>query len=134
MIKYNLICNQDHEFEAWFASSAAFEKQRDNGLIACTQCNSHKVDRAIMAPAIPKKANADKAHKVRHMMQKLGQHVEENFDYVGDDFAEQARQMHYGEAKSRDIYGEATVEEASDLLEEGVPVMPLPGVDKHKKN
>ena len=137
MIKYRLLCDKDHEFDGWFADSAAFDAQKKDGLLACALCGSKKVSKAIMAPAVPKKANqqADEAQKkIRHMMQKVSTHVEENFDYVGTDFAEEARKIHYGESQTRDIYGETSLDDAKDLLEEGVPVAPLPGLAPKAKN
>ena len=135
MIKYRLICDQDHEFDGWFANAAAFDNQKADGLLACALCGSTKVQKAMMAPAVPKKANQQgEEGNIRHMMQKLSSHVEENFDYVGGDFAEEARKIHYGESESRDIYGEASLKEAKDLVEEGVPVAPLPGTPKADKN
>ena len=136
MIKYRLICDKSHEFDGWFADSAAFDAQKKDGLLACALCGSKKVSKAIMAPAVPKKANqqTDEAQKIRHMMQKVSTHVEENFDYVGADFAEEARKIHYGERAARDIYGETSLDDAKDLLEEGVPVAPLPGLPPKEKN
>lgn len=136
MIKYRLICDQEHEFDGWFAGSAAFEAQKKDGLLACAVCGSQNIGKAIMAPAVPRKGNrqADEAQKIRHMMQKVSTHVEENFDYVGADFAEEARKIHYGEREARDIYGETSLEDAKDLLEEGVAVAPLPRLPPKAKN
>lgn len=136
MIKYRLLCDQEHEFDGWFADSAAFDAQQQQGLLACALCGSKKISKAIMAPAVPKKGNQqkDEAQKIRHMMQKVSSHVEENFDYVGADFAEEARKIHYGERAARDIYGETSLDDAKDLLEEGVPVAPLPGLPPKEKN
>lgn len=136
MIKYRLICDQEHEFDGWFANAAAFEGQKADGLLACAHCGSAAVHKAVMAPAVPKKANRQKqeAAQIRHMMQKLSSHVEENFDYVGSDFAEEARKIHYGETESRDIYGETSLKDAKELLEEGVNLAPLPGTPKADKN
>ena len=136
MIKYRLICDQEHEFDGWFAGSAAFEAQKKDGLLACAVCGSQNIGKAIMAPAVPRKGNrqADEAQKIRHMMQKVSTHVEENFDYVGADFAEEARKIHYGERDARDIYGETSLDDAKELLEEGVAVAPLPGLPPKAKN
>ena len=136
MIKYRLICDQEHEFDGWFAGSAAFEAQKKDGLLASAVCGSQNIGKAIMAPAVPRKGNrqADEAQKIRHMMQKVSTHVEENFDYVGADFAEEARKIHYGEREARDIYGETSLDDAKELLEEGVAVAPLPGLPPKAKN
>ena len=136
MIKYRLICDREHEFDGWFADGAAFDAQKKDGLLVCAVCGSEKVSKAIMAPAVPKKANqqTDEARQIRHMMQKVNTHVEENFDYVGADFAEEARKIHYGEREARDIYGETSLDDAKELLEEGVPVAPLPCLPSKEKN
>ena len=135
MIKYRLICAEGHEFDGWFANMAAYDTQKSDGLLVCPQCQSTKISKAVMSPAVPKKANRqDASAKLRHVMQKMTAHVEENFDYVGSDFAEEARKIHYGETEEREIYGEASFEEAKDLLDEGVPVAPLPGVTEKQKN
>lgn len=135
MIKYRLICGCEHEFDGWFADSAAFDKQAAAGLLSCALCGSDKVQKAIMAPAVAKKANqGDAGAQARRMMQKMATHVEENFDYVGADFAEEARKMHYGEVAHRDIYGETSPQGAKALVDEGVPVAPLPGPPPRDKN
>lgn len=135
MIKYNLICPDEHEFEAWFQNSAVFDTQKAAGYLTCPHCGNADVNKAIMAPHIPKKEsakpadeNANDPGKIMSMMNRMRDHVEKNFDYVGDQFAEEARSMHYGEKETRDIYGETTPEEAAELFEEGVSVAPLPGV------
>lgn len=135
MIKYRLICDRAHEFDGWFANSAAFDTQAADGLLACALCGSQKVQKAIMAPAVPKKSNqGDDSAQMRRAIEKMTTHVEENFDYVGSDFAEEARKMHYGEAAHRDIYGETSPQDAKSLVEEGVPVAPLPGPPPRDKN
>ena len=143
MIKYRLICANEHEFDGWFADMAAYDGQKADGLLACPHCDNKDVSKAIMAPTIGKKSNQQEADTmagaevekdVRAMMQKMTAHVEENFDYVGNEFAEEARKIHYGETPERDIYGETSPDEARDLLEEGVSVAPLPGVNEKQKN
>lgn len=141
MIRYSLICDKEHEFDGWFASSDAFDKQVRRGLVECPLCGSIKVGKALMTPGVPMKSNrkadaepvktlhaaADpKAHAMMQMVRKLREHVAENADYVGDRFAEEARRIHYGEEDARGIYGEATIREAVELHEEGIDVLPLP--------
>ena len=130
MILYNLICDQAHEFEGWFQGSAAFDQQAASGALSCPACGSAKIEKAVMAPALSgaKKSsrNAAEAKKLRQFATGLRKYVEQNADYVGPAFAEEARKIHYGESEERHIYGEATLEEAKDLLEEGVDVAPLP--------
>ena len=130
MIVYNLRCRNAHEFEGWFRDSATFEAQSKNGSLTCPVCESRKVEKAIMSPSVSgtKKSAlpAEDAKKMRQFMTGLRQYVQQNADYVGPDFAEEARRIHYGESQRRHIYGEATAEEAKELLEEGVDVAPLP--------
>jgi hypothetical protein len=130
VIVYNLRCRNAHEFEGWFRDSAAFDTQQKSGALICPVCESRKVEKAIMAPAVAgtkKSAPADaEARQMRHFMTGLRKYVQQNADYVGPNFAEDARKIHYGETEHRHIYGEATIEEAKELVEEGVDVAPLP--------
>ena len=142
MIRYALICDREHEFDGWFASSEGFDAQAAAGEVLCPLCGSPNVTKALMAPNIAKgKAiavetppQAALAEKMSMMMLALKKHVEENCDYVGDAFAEEARRIHYGEAEHRDIYGEATLDEARELIEEGVEVAPLPVMPRRSAN
>ena len=139
MIKYNLKCENNHNFDAWFSDSSNFEEQNKNNLIFCPKCNSTKIKKNIMAPNIGSKkqsyTNALKTEKnYEKIMKNVRKHVEKNFDYVGDKFADEARAIHYGEKEEREIYGETSVEEAVDLIEEGVNVSPIPGVNPKLKN
>ncbi|MDA9623154.1 DUF1178 family protein [Rhodobiaceae bacterium] len=139
MIKYSLKCDKDHSFEAWFSDSLNFEKQNKKKLISCPSCSSLEITKNIMAPNISsKKKNSNKINqkkdKVEMVLNKVRKHVENNFDYVGDKFADEARSMHYGEKEEREIYGETTVEDAVELIEEGVNVQPMPGVNPKLKN
>jgi len=135
MIRYTLRCDREHEFEAWFASSAAYDAAAAAGENICVVCGSTKVEKAIMAPAVAGSragesmtlAAVDPRQKafltaVREFRQK----VTENADYVGNRFAEEARKIHYQETPSRSIYGEATPDDARSLAEEGVSFHPLP--------
>lgn len=145
MILYSLVCEQGHEFEAWFQDSAAYDKQAAAGTVTCPQCGTVKVTKAVMAPRIGRRsggaeeeapssspADAPLRHasardaKLAQMLRALREHVERNYDYVGPRFAEEARRIHYGETESRDIYGETTPQEARALTEEGIPIAPLP--------
>lgn len=130
MIVYNLRCRNSHEFEGWFRDSAAFDAQAKAGRVVCPVCESKSVEKAIMSPAVAgaKKpvAVAGESKKMRQFMTGLRKYVQENADYVGPKFAEEARKIHYGESEERHIYGEATLKEAKDLLDEGVDVSPLP--------
>ena len=132
MIKYALTCDHDHGFEGWFGSSADYDEQAGRGLLECPLCGSGAVKKQIMAPAVAgtKKASPDVPPQMRSMMMeamgKVRAHVEQNFDYVGDAFAREARDIHEGKSEERGIYGEATPKDVKKLVEDGVPVAPLP--------
>jgi hypothetical protein len=131
VISYSLCCHKGHAFDGWFRDSAAFDDQSAKGLLACPTCDSIRIDKAIMAPAVSgtKKSAPAKAADAKTMRQfatGLRKYVQDNADYVGPDFAQEARKIHYGEAPDRHIYGEATFQEAQELVEEGVDVAPLP--------
>lgn len=155
MIRYALICDKKHEFEAWFQASADYDKQRKRGLVTCPVCDSAKVEKAIMAPSISRAgrrhgdpvavvtanepepaagapANAPFAmvppqeREFRAKLKELRDHMIRNADNVGSRFPEEARKMHYGEIEHRSIYGEASPEEARALHEEGIEFHPLP--------
>ncbi len=130
VIVYSLKCENSHEFEGWFGSSAAFDEQSATGKLVCPMCDTHKVEKAPMAPSVAgaKKATltADEVKKMRQFMTGMRKYIKENAEYVGPKFPEEARKIHYGETDERHIYGEATLDEAKELIEEGVDVAPLP--------
>ena len=132
MIRYALICDHAHEFEGWFGSSGDFDDQQARGLLECPLCASKAVRKQIMAPAVAgaRRTVQDEARPSQAMMLEamgaLRKHVEENFDDVGDTFAKEARAIHEGNSEARGIYGQATADEVRDLVEDGVPVAPLP--------
>jgi len=130
LIVYSLKCAKGHEFEGWFASSAAFDDQSAHGKLICPVCNSKKVAKAVMAPSVSgtKKTTlkTEEIKKMRQFMTGMRKYVKEHADYVGKDFPEEARKIHYGEADERQIYGEATLDEAMELAEEGVDIAALP--------
>ena len=136
MIKYDLICRHEHSFEAWFSSSSDYDDQRKKRLVICPYCNSAKVEKAIMAPNVStsrKKDNIAATQKAAMAMMnkaasKIRKEIEDKCDYVADNFADEARAIHYGEKPERAIYGEATASEAADLKEEGVGIAPLPDI------
>lgn len=142
MIRYALVCEHDHEFEGWFGASADFDDQSARGLIDCPVCGSKAVRKQIMAPAVAgtkkKAAPAVPADQTQAMMMeaisKVRRHVEENFDYVGDAFAREARDIHEGKSEDRGIYGEATPQEVKKLVEDGVPVAALPQAPPKKRD
>lgn len=130
MIAYNLRCDKKHEFEAWFSSSAAYDDQAAAGLVTCPRCASAKVEKAPMAPAISGTKRtviaAEERKKMRQFVAGMKKYIQENADYVGKEFPEEARKIHYGESEERHIYGEASLEEAKALIEEGVEIAALP--------
>jgi hypothetical protein len=133
MIRYALACDHQHEFEGWFGSSDDFDAQQAKGQISCPVCASAQVRKQLMTPAVAgtkrKPQAVDPAQMQAAMGEALGRvrrHVEENFDDVGEDFAREARAIHEGKAEERGIYGQASPAEVRDLVEDGVPVAPLP--------
>jgi hypothetical protein len=134
VIRFSLICEREHEFEAWFRSGDDFETQKKRGFVDCPTCGSSKVQKALMAPAVSTGRKREKIALAMGEAQKqamaqlkaLSQKMRENADYVGDKFAEEARKIHFGETDARGIYGEATPEEAKGLIEDGVEFMPIP--------
>jgi hypothetical protein len=133
MIRYALLCEHEHDFEGWFGASADFDDQQARGLIECPVCGSKAVRKAIMAPALAgtrkRGQEVQPGQSQAMMMEAMGRirrHVEENFDDVGDAFAKEARAIHEGRSEERGIYGQATSKEVRELVEDGVPVAPLP--------
>ncbi len=159
MIHYDLQCAEGHRFDGWFADSAGFDRQAASGLVACPECGTSSVSRALMAPAVPKRraqrtaaapatpppppgpqagpqvlpqavAGAEMPAKLRSLLQRMRAEVERNCDYVGPRFAAEARRIHQGESNRRGIYGETTPEEAEALAEDGIEVASIPWVPR----
>ena len=157
MILYTLKCRKDHEFDAWFRDSALYEQQVAAGAVRCPVCGSKKIEKALMAPrvaagrsrghakerseghprgqadAVPAALAAgsnEEAVKLRNALLELRQTIEETCDYVGPEFAEEARKIHYGEIKQRAIYGETTAHDAEALSEEGIAVQQIPWIPR----
>jgi hypothetical protein len=130
LIRYSLACVGEHEFEAWFSNSAAYDTQRKKKLVECPVCGSHDVRKQIMAPAIRDSGSKSKrdrsAEEAAKMAGEIRRKIAETHDYVGDKFAEEARSMYYGETEHRPVWGEVTPDVAEELQEEGVPAMPIP--------
>ena len=140
MIRYDLECKDGHQFDGWFRDSEAFDKLVEAGQVTCTVCGSSEVHKQLLAPGIPAKSNKfeptnqqmlagpqnSQQQELVDAVRRLRQHVTENADYVGEQFPEEARKMHYGDADERGIYGEASPKEAKELLDEGINVSPLP--------
>ena len=154
MIQYALKCTEGHSFDSWFQSAGAFDKLARAGMISCVICGGTQVEKAIMTPRVRparKAVSSDPApqdqtsqpvagslsppaSELEKAVSELRKQVEANADYVGDDFVSQARAMHSGETPTRSIYGEAKVEDAKALIEEGVSVAPLPFRPNRKTN
>lgn len=158
MILYDLICAKGHGFEGWFRDGKTYDQQARAGKVTCPVCGSRKVEKAIMAPrlsrgavapsesaSVPAPAGVEtpppqavmvsdeakaKAVELLNAMRELRDHVEANADYVGDRFAETARQIHYGETDKRNIYGEASDDDARELHEEGISFQRIPWVPR----
>jgi hypothetical protein len=154
MIRYTLACDKGHQFESWFADSAAYDKQAKRRLVTCPQCGSAKVDKTIMAPQISTSKKRAKTQapapaavetsqensqensqvamispqeqEFRVKLKELREHLTKNSDNVGTKFPDEARKMHYGEIEHRSIYGEATPKDAKEMLDEGIEFHPLP--------
>ena len=135
MIRYALRCEKGHDFDGWFRSSDGFEAMRDAGQVTCATCGSARVDRALMAPAVAEKRSLREARNpAEAALEALREQVERNSDYVGLSFAEEARAMHEGQRPARAIHGEARPEDARRLIEDGVPVAPLPFLPRRRAN
>ncbi|MEM8988632.1 MAG: DUF1178 family protein, partial [Pseudomonadota bacterium] len=135
MIKYALKCDQGHGFEAWFRNSDAYDVEADEGRVVCPVCGSTVVSKDIMAPAVARSgalSKHDRAASIQKEIAKVArkarERIEKTHDYVGDKFPEEARRIYYGETDERLIYGEAKGEDVKALVEEGVPVAPMPDV------
>lgn len=161
MIKYALVCEHGHDFESWFPSSDSFDTQAKRGFVECPLCQSKKISKALMSPAIstsrrkaamtapanPEPGDAvvpppappqpvalldERQQHVRAMIRELHQKLTENSTDVGESFTAEARRMHDGDSPKRSIHGKATFEEARALVEEGIPVLPVPTLpDEH---
>lgn len=141
MIVYDLVCEDGHRFEGWFGSSEDFSDQLNRGLVSCPICGSAMVEKAPMAPAVPRKGNQavqpqphqamvsapmpPNAVEILNRLAQLQADALKDSRWVGKDFADHSREMHYGEREMETIHGQATLDQAKELLEEGVPVMPL---------
>ena len=137
VIAYNLVCKDGHEFEGWFADSKAYADQEKAGDLICPICGDASITKAVMAPAVKTSVTKAKGRsapeetvpdrqKLRQYVAGFRKYVEENADYVGPQFPEEARKIHYGETDARHIYGESTLKEAKELIEEGIEIAPLP--------
>ncbi len=138
MIKYNLKCESNHEFESWFSDSIEFEKLKKKGMLECIFCSSKNIQKSIMAPMISNtksKKNetgilAKDVLNKKNQLLKLREFVEKNFEFVGDKFGEKAREVYYDKKSKKSIYGTTTLKEKEELLEEGIDLVSIPWVRK----
>ena len=138
MIVFNLECKIcSASFEGWFDNSSEFEKQKKEKLISCPSCNSDSVKKSLVAPNLSKKSNAKKKKIKKTIASNISKYkkiIEDNFDYVGDNFTEEAKKIKYGEIEDRPIYGEATLEQTKELIDEEINIVPLPFNNNKKIN
>ncbi len=140
MIRYALRCDKAHEFESWFASAAGYDALRAAGHVACPACGSAHVEKALMAPQVATGEAAERPRldqpqsEAEVALAELRRQIEANSEYVGMNFAAEARAIHDGDAPARSIYGETRGDEARKLIEDGVPVAPLPFLPGRKAN
>ena len=138
MIKYNLRCKNDHEFESWFSDSQEFEKLNLKGLLECIYCSSKKISKSIMSPMISSPNNKDEKNEIidkdykneKNKLLQLRKYIEKNFDFVGKDFSQKVRELYYDKKNKKAIYGTTTPEEREELAEEGIDLFSIPWVDK----
>ena len=131
MIKYNLTCKCNSTFNSWFASSEEFERLRKDKMITCIECNSNDVNKSIMAPNVSNSRKNDKEDykfqkNVRKKIAEYQKFIKENCKYVGDNFAREARSIHYGKKETKGIYGKVTAEELKELNDEGIETTTIP--------
>tara|TARA_A100001011_G_C13948999_1_gene690421 strand:+ start:141 stop:563 length:423 start_codon:yes stop_codon:yes gene_type:complete len=138
MIKYNLKCNNDHEFESWFSDSREFDKLKKKKLLECIYCSSNEIQKSIMAPMISgTKSNEDSMSFIdqnlldeKNKLLKIRNYVEKNFEFVGDEFSKKVREVYYDKNTKKSIYGTTTSEEREELEEEGINLLSIPWVSK----
>ena len=138
MIKYNLKCDNNHEFESWFSNSKEFDKLNKKGLLECIFCSSKKINKSIMAPTIlnskEKNYQLDITNKdfkgEKNKLLNIRKYIEKNFEYVGKDFSKKVREVYYDKKSKKSIYGTTTPEEREELAEEGIDLLSIPWVNK----
>ena len=137
MIKYNLKCHNDHEFESWFSHSNEFENLNKKNLLECIYCSSKKIKKSIMSPMISNSKNKDRQislnkdfYKEKNNLLKLRKYIEKNFEYVGKDFSKKIRDIYYDNKNKKAIYGTATPKEREELIDDGIDLISIPWVSK----
>ena len=138
MIKYNLKCHNNHEFESWFSDSNEFDKLNKKKLLDCIYCSSKRITKSIMAPMVSVvKKNTNNSTKLnknlaseKENLLKLRKIIEKNFEYVGKDFSKKVREIYYDKKRKKTIYGTTTKKEREDLIEEGIDLISVPWIEK----
>ena len=138
MIKYNLKCKNDHEFESWFSNSEEFEKLDKKNLLECIYCSSKNISKSIMSPMVSGTKTKDEQINIiskefkseKDKLLKLRKYIEKNFDYVGKDFSKKVREVYYDKKNNKAIYGKTTPEEREELADEGIDLLSIPWINK----
>ena len=140
MIRYDLVCENEHFFESWFKDSKSYQKQLEANEIACPKCNNSNISKSLMAPGIPKKTNTingnvianSSSSSINNAIRKIRDEIKKDSEYVGDQFPEEARKIHYNEAEMRSIYGKASKKEITELVDEGIDIIQIPEIPDDK--
>ena len=138
MIKYNLICDNEHEFESWFSDSLKFEKLKKKKLLECIFCSSKRIEKSIMSPMISNSNNLDFSNdkferellKEKKMLKQIRKYIEKNYEYVGKNFSKKVREIYYDKKSKKPIYGTTTPKEREELAEEGIDLLSIPWIGK----
>ena len=138
MIKYNLICDNEHEFESWFSDSLKFEKLKKKKLLECIYCSSKRIEKSIMSPMISNSNNLDFPNnefekellKEKKRLVQIRKYIEKNYEYVGKNFSKKVREIYYDKKNKKTIYGTTTLKEREELAEEGIDLLSVPWIEK----
>ena len=138
MIKYNLICDNEHEFESWFSDSLKFEKLKKKKLLECIFCSSKRIEKSIMSPMISNSNNLDFSNdkferellKEKKRLEQIRKYIEKNYEYVGKNFSKKVREIYYDKKSKKPIYGTTTPKEREELAEEGIDLLSIPWIGK----
>ena len=138
MIKYNLICDNEHEFESWFSDSLKFEKLKKKKLLECIFCSSKRIEKSIMSPMISNSNNLDFSNdkferellKEKKMLKQIRKYIEKNYEYVGKNLSKKVREIYYDKKSKKTIYGTTTPKEREELAEEGIDLLSIPWIGK----
>ena len=138
MIKYNLICARENEFESWFSNSKEFENLKKKRLLECIYCSSKKIEKSIMSPMISNSCNLETSQnkleksllKEKQKLQQIRKYIEKNYEFVGKNFSKKVREIYYDKKSKKTIYGTTTLKEREELAEEGIDLLSIPWIDK----